>query len=203
MNGDPLPVQHGYPLRLVVPGWYAVASVKWLTEIELIGTRVRSLLPDRALLLRMAARGQDRHGARSPSTGAVGDHLAHRRADVDAGQLTIRGVAWSGAAPIAGVEVSVGDGPWQPAQLIGERRRHSWQWWELLTQVDGQGTTTVRARATDLAGRSTTGQSSLEPARLRRQRHPDDFHPRPANALHSRSRTQRPSRSQQYCRWVR
>ena len=57
-------------------------------------------------------------------------------ADVDAGELTIRGVAWSGAAPIAGVEVSVGDGPWQPAQLIGERRRHSWQWWELLTRLD-------------------------------------------------------------------
>ena len=37
MNGEPLPVQHGYPLRLVVPGWYAVASVKWLTEIEVIG----------------------------------------------------------------------------------------------------------------------------------------------------------------------
>jgi hypothetical protein len=63
-------------------------------------------------------------------------------------------VAWSGAAPIAGVDVSVGDGPWQSAQLIGERRRHSWQWWELLTQVDGEGPTSVRARATDLAGRA-------------------------------------------------
>ena len=47
MNGEPLPVQHGYPLRLIVPGWYAVASVKWLTEIEVIDRRIRRALPDR------------------------------------------------------------------------------------------------------------------------------------------------------------
>lgn len=41
MNGEPLPIQHGYPLRLIVPGWYAVASVKWLTEIEIIGEPFR------------------------------------------------------------------------------------------------------------------------------------------------------------------
>ena len=47
MNGEPLPIQHGYPVRLVVPGWYSVASVKWLTDIELI-----DLPPDRVRLLR-------------------------------------------------------------------------------------------------------------------------------------------------------
>ncbi|HEY0518770.1 MAG TPA: hypothetical protein VGC84_04690, partial [Ilumatobacteraceae bacterium] len=74
-------------------------------------------------------------------------------AELEAGKLTIRGVAWSGAAAIAGVDVSIDDGPWQPAQLIGERRRHSWQWWELLTDVDQRGTVVLRSRATDLAGR--------------------------------------------------
>jgi DMSO/TMAO reductase YedYZ molybdopterin-dependent catalytic subunit len=153
MNGDPLPVQHGYPLRLVVPGWYAVASVKWLTEIELIGTPLEAFFQTERYFFEWQREGktitepvrlqQVRSVITSPTD----------KANVDAGQLTIRGVAWSGAAPIAGVDVSVGDGPWQPAQLIGERRRHSWQWWELLTQVNGQGTTTVRARATDLAGR--------------------------------------------------
>ena len=48
MNGEPLPVQHGYPLRVIVPGWYAVTSVKWLTDIEVIGVAVRRLLPDRS-----------------------------------------------------------------------------------------------------------------------------------------------------------
>ncbi len=68
------------------------------------------------------------------------------------GELAIRGVAWSGAAPIARVEVSVGGGSWQEARLVGERKHHSWQWWELITRVQEQGDVTLRARATDLAG---------------------------------------------------
>lgn len=75
-------------------------------------------------------------------------------AHIERGPLAIRGVAWSGAAPIARAEVSVGDGPWQEARLVGDRRRHSWQWWELLTRVEQPGRVRLRARATDLARRS-------------------------------------------------
>ncbi len=67
--------------------------------------------------------------------------------------MAIRGVAWSGAPPIALVEVRVGEGDWQRARLIGERGRHSWQWWELTTSVDQPGELKLRARATDLADR--------------------------------------------------
>ena len=74
--------------------------------------------------------------------------------DLRSGALVIRGVAWSGAAPIARVEVSVGGGRWQEARLVGERHRHSWQWWELMTSIDEPGTVVLRARATDLAGRT-------------------------------------------------
>jgi hypothetical protein len=63
-------------------------------------------------------------------------------------------VAWSGAAPIARVEVRIDDGPWQEARLVGERKRHSWEWWELITQIDQPGTIALRSRATDLAGRT-------------------------------------------------
>jgi hypothetical protein len=73
---------------------------------------------------------------------------------LDRGDVTIRGVAWSGAAPIARVEVSVDRGPWQEARLVGERHRHSWQWWELITRIDRPGMIRLRARATDLAGRT-------------------------------------------------
>ena len=153
MNGEPLPVHHGYPLRLVVPGWYAVASVKWLTEIDLIPTSFAAFFQTERYFYEWQREGRivtepvRLQQVRSVITSPTDE------ADLDPGQLTIRGIAWSGAAPIAGVDVSVGGGPWQPAQLIGERRRHSWQWWELLTQVDGQGATTIRSRATDLAGR--------------------------------------------------
>jgi hypothetical protein len=75
-------------------------------------------------------------------------------AEVDRGDVAIRGVAWSGEAAIARVEVSVGGGAWQGARLVGERKRHSWQWWELLTRIEQAGTISLRARATDLAGRT-------------------------------------------------
>ena len=153
MNGEPLPAQHGFPLRLVVPGWYAVASVKWLTDIELIDSSLEAFFQTERYFFEWQRDGTTvrepvrlqrvRSLITAPTAGQ----------DVDGGDLAIRGVAWSGAAPIASVEVSIGDGPWQTAQLIGEGHRHSWQWWELLTRVDGPGSTTLRSRATDLAGR--------------------------------------------------
>ena len=154
MNGEPLPLEHGYPLRLIVPGWYAVASVKWLTEIEAIGAPFTGFFQ------------AQRYVYETPRNGAVAREpvrLQHVRSvitqpsagqQVTAGDLVVRGVAWSGAAPIDNVEVSIGRGPWQNARLIGQRHRHSWQWWELLTRIDNPGETTLRARATDLAGRT-------------------------------------------------
>jgi DMSO/TMAO reductase YedYZ molybdopterin-dependent catalytic subunit len=154
MNGESLPIQHGYPLRLVVPGWYSVTSVKWLTEIELIEEAFDGYF--------QAVKYQyewERDGelVRQPvSLQKVRSLITepHAGEPVEAGDLVVRGVAWSGAAPIARVDVSLDDGPWQEARLIGERRRHSWQWWELIVRVDRPGTLALRSRATDLAGRS-------------------------------------------------
>ena len=154
MNGEALPHQHGSPLRLIVPGWYAVASVKWLTEIELI---------DRPFDGHYQADKywyeSEHHGeiVREPVTlQKVRALITEPAADqeVECGELAIRGVAWSGAAPIARVEVSVGGGSWQDARLVGERKRHSWQWWELVTRINEPGVAHLRARATDLAGRT-------------------------------------------------
>ena len=154
MNGEELPVRHGYPLRLVVPGWYAVASVKWLTEIELIAQPFRghfqvdryhingeplSLQRVRSLII-------------EPSPSAAGSC-----------DISIRGVAWSGAAPIAQVEVSIGGAPWQSATLVGEPRRHSWQWWERPARLASPGEITIRARATDMAGQTQPDQPQWNP----------------------------------------
>jgi hypothetical protein len=72
----------------------------------------------------------------------------------DRGPVTVRGVAWSGEAPIRKVEVSVDSGPWTQAPLIGDPARHGWRWWELITALQRTGATTIRARATDEAGRT-------------------------------------------------
>ncbi|MDQ3147459.1 MAG: molybdopterin-dependent oxidoreductase [Actinomycetota bacterium] len=153
MNGEPLPLQHGYPLRVIVPGWYSVTSVKWLTDIEAVGAPFEGYFQTERYVYEWERNGTIEREpvrlqqVRSVITDPTGDE------EVVAGDLVIRGVAWSGAAPIARVDVSIGDGSWQEAKLVGERRRHSWRWWELLTRIDDvAGPTTLRARATDLAG---------------------------------------------------
>lgn len=74
--------------------------------------------------------------------------------EIERGELPVRGVAWSGAAPIARVEVRVDDGLWQEARLLGERKRHSWLGWELITRLKHPGSVVISARATDMAGRT-------------------------------------------------
>jgi len=153
MNGEPLPIQHGYPLRLVVPGWYAVASVKWLTEIEAIEGPFTGQFQTGSYFYEGKRDGEV---TREPVTlQRVRSLITEPRPDeeIELGDVAIRGVAWSGAAPIERVDVRVGDRDWQDARLIGRRHRHSWQWWELITRVEEHGATTIRSRATDLAGR--------------------------------------------------
>ena len=155
MNGEALPLQHGYPVRLIVPSWYGVASVKWLTAIELAGRPFHGHFQT------------DKYCYEADRTTREPVTLQRVRAlitdpgedeELSPGKITVRGVAWSGAAPIARVEVSINNGSWQEARLIGDRHRHSWQWWELLTSLAQPGKNSIRARATDLAGHTQPGQ---------------------------------------------
>lgn len=154
MNGEPLPVQHGYPLRVIVPSWYAVASVKWLTGIELIGEPFEGFYQTERYYFEWQRDGEVE---REPLTlQRVRSLITEPQADTEIGrgELAIRGVAWSGAAPIARVDVKVNGGPWQEARLVGERKRHSWQWWEYLIRVDEPGPVEIQSRATDIASRT-------------------------------------------------
>jgi DMSO/TMAO reductase YedYZ molybdopterin-dependent catalytic subunit/glyoxylase-like metal-dependent hydrolase (beta-lactamase superfamily II) len=154
MNGEDLLPRHGGPLRLIVPGWYGMASVKWLTEIDVVAEPLDAYFQTTRYVYEyerdsgIEREPVDRQRVRSlitePADGA----------DLDAGDVVVRGVAWSGAAPIAGVEVSVGAGPWQPASKVDEPKDHHWQRWEAAIRVDETGPTTVCARASDCAGRT-------------------------------------------------
>jgi DMSO/TMAO reductase YedYZ molybdopterin-dependent catalytic subunit len=153
MNGEPLPMQHGYPLRLIVPGWYAVASVKWLDRIELSGEPFGGHYQTDTYYFESQRDGKI---VREPATLQRVRSLITEpegNAEIERGQFKVCGVAWSGAAPIARVDVSVNGGPWQEARLVGERKRYRWQWWELLLRVDEPGVVEIRARAADLANR--------------------------------------------------
>ncbi len=151
MNGETLPIQHGNPLRAIIPGWYAVASVKWLTEIEVISGEFSGHYQTETYFFEWQRGGQL---IREPvSLQRVRSLITEPEPDteVEQGELPIRGVAWSGAAPIARVEVRIGGGPWQDARLVGERKRHSWQGWELIARLEQLGSTVISARATDMA----------------------------------------------------
>lgn len=154
MNGEPLSVPHGYPLRLIMPNWYAVASVKWLTDVIVTDRPFDGYYQAKKYWYEWDRDGREerkpvtllnvRALITTPETGA----------SLPRGETAIRGVAWSGAANIAKVDVSLNGGPWKEARMIGEPRRGAWQWWELLASLEQVGPLILRARATDMAGRT-------------------------------------------------
>jgi DMSO/TMAO reductase YedYZ molybdopterin-dependent catalytic subunit len=155
MNGERLPARHGYPLRLIVPRWYGVASVKWLTEIELASRAFGGHFQ----VDRYQVDGE-------PVTlQAVWSLITYPRPDqaLEPGDVVVRGLAWSGAAPIRRVEVSIGDRPWQSARLTGNWDVHCWQRWRLPVRLEGSGGITVRVRATDMTGRTQPDRPRWNP----------------------------------------
>jgi DMSO/TMAO reductase YedYZ molybdopterin-dependent catalytic subunit len=153
MNGRSLPVRHGYPLRLVVPGWYAVASVKWLTDIRVVGESFDGFFQATHYVYDRGRGGRDpREAVRQMRVRALITRPGTGQ-EFPGGAVIVRGVAWSGAAPIARVEVSVAGGPWQRARLVGAPAVHGWQRWEFLADGLPPGEAAIRARAADMVGR--------------------------------------------------
>jgi DMSO/TMAO reductase YedYZ molybdopterin-dependent catalytic subunit len=150
MNGEPLGPDHGAPFRLIVPRWYAVASVKWLKRLDVLTAPYAGEFqtghymyqwPDRpqepVALMRVRARITD------PQPGSI----------LGVGAYTVRGKAWSGTGPITRVDVSLtGEGDWLPAQLEPSRSGFGWQDWSFTWDTNKVGRHTLRARATDAAG---------------------------------------------------
>ena len=120
MNGAPLPIEHGFPVRMVVPGLYGyVSATKWVTELK-----VTTFAEDQGYWtpLGWSARGTDQ------------DRLAGstrpRRATIDPGTVVVAGVAWAQHTGIAEVEVQIDQGPWQPAQLAEVVGPDTWRQWK-------------------------------------------------------------------------
>jgi sulfane dehydrogenase subunit SoxC len=148
INGGPLPVQHGAPARLIVPGFYGTNSVKWLCRLRL--AERRSDGPFTTALYNDPAPG----GGTSP-VWAVAPECAlvapAPHAVLGRGETTIWGWAW-GAAPIAEVAVSIDGGTnWRPAE-VESRRGFAWQRFSLAWRPERRGPVTVMARATDANG---------------------------------------------------
>jgi DMSO/TMAO reductase YedYZ molybdopterin-dependent catalytic subunit len=153
INGQPLPPQHGFPLRLVVPGWYGMTHVKWLRSITAVGkpfdgwqqavayhldenTPVSRMLP-RSLLV----------------PPGIPDFLTRERR-LAAGPCLLEGRAWSGHGPIARVEVSVDGGQsWGEATLAEPVSKFAWRGWSFRWDATA-GERLLACRATDSSGRT-------------------------------------------------
>ncbi len=141
MNGVALPVEHGFPVRMVVPGLYGyVSGCKWITDIEVTTfAAVTSYWEQRGWAQQGPVKTQSRIDV--PRAGAT----------VRAGPTTVAGVAWAQHTGIDGVEVSVDGGAWIDAELAVEPSVDSWRMWRLVTALS-PGAHQLRVRATDRSG---------------------------------------------------
>ena len=156
MNGEPLPPQHGFPLRLVVPGWYGMTSVKWLGRIEAVSTPFTGYQMDSAYRYSKSddAPGPrvNRMRVRSLMTPpGVPDFLTRRRIAAP-GKDEVIGKAWSGHGRITRVEFSPDGGrSWADARLGQPVSEYAWTPWS-VTWTTLPGEHTLLCRATDAAG---------------------------------------------------
>lgn len=151
MNGVPLLPEHGYPLRAVVPGWYGMTSVKWLVEIQVLDRPFQGFHQSDYYVYRNLGTDNGSPGERVTSI-KVKSLISWpgRGQMLELGTHRLRGVAWSGAAPVAKVEISTDDGcTWRSATLQESGSRHAWRQWEYLWEAAEPGRYLIRARATD------------------------------------------------------
>ena len=165
MNGSPLPVVHGFPVRLIVPGWYGVCQVKWLQRIELSADRLmtRFMAKDYVTLMGREVDGRTEWVETSVTHQRPKSVIARviRRGE----QFTIFGVAWSDGTPLDRVELQVDDGTWGEAQLDAPSDPHSWTFFTLGIPALPAGEHTVVSRATDIEGQIQPNELSLKQTR--------------------------------------
>jgi DMSO/TMAO reductase YedYZ molybdopterin-dependent catalytic subunit len=152
MNGETLPADHGGPLRLLVPGWYGMASVKWLNRIEARTEPFDGPYQVRSYVYEWKERPPE------PVTSSRVRALITEPAAGDTispGNHVIYGKAWAGATPITSVEVSTdGGGEWLPADVEPAIGPHAWCRWSFPWAVAGAGRRIIRSRATDANGQT-------------------------------------------------
>ncbi|MFE3200788.1 molybdopterin-dependent oxidoreductase [Embleya sp. NPDC059237] len=149
MNGEPLPIKHGFPVRMVVPGLYGyVSACKWIVDIEVTRFAVFS-----AYWVRLGWARQ------APIKTQSRLDTPRDAADLRAGPVPVAGVAWAQHRGITAVEIRVDDGPWQPAELAPQTTTDTWRQYRWTWDAT-PGRHTLRVRATDGTGAVQTDKSA-------------------------------------------
>jgi DMSO/TMAO reductase YedYZ molybdopterin-dependent catalytic subunit len=146
MNGQPLPIAHGFPARMLVPGLYGyVSATKWVTKLT-----VTTFAAQKAY---WTQRG---YTAQAPIKTESRIDVPKPLAQVKAGHVTVAGVAWAPAKGIAAVEVNVDNGPWHQAKLAAVDSIETWRQWMWDWDATSPGLHTLQVRATDHSGATQT-----------------------------------------------
>lgn len=159
MNGRPLPLLHGAPLRVVTPGWMAESCIKWLTDIMVQENEAQGYYMQTAYRMPITAI-QSNSGLPGTTMAPVEAMVVKslivapaEGANVGPGPVTIQGVAWSGESPVKKVEVSLDRGKtWEAARLVGEDLPYAWRQWQLIWRPKTPGPVSLLCRATDANG---------------------------------------------------
>jgi sulfite oxidase len=160
MNGEALPLEHGFPLRMIVPGWASDSWVKWLEHVEVLDHEFEGFWMKTAY----------RHPAHPVEPGAAVDPkemipvtdlnvksvIATPAAGwIKPGRSRISGTAWSNTSPVTRVDVSIDGGDtWKPAKLGKDKGQYAWRLWQLDWEAKLGEQRTLLARATDAAGQT-------------------------------------------------
>jgi DMSO/TMAO reductase YedYZ molybdopterin-dependent catalytic subunit len=167
MNGKPLPLYHGAPVRLLVPGWYGVANVKWLEQIHVQDRRFmgRFMARDYVTLSKRDVGGVERWEERSVTKMRLKSSIVRVTRGPDGYRIT--GFVLNDGTPLRSVEVKVDDGPWQRAEVDPESSQYSWKLFHYAWKDAAPGEHTIVSRVTDVHGQvqATADQIPQKPSR--------------------------------------
>ncbi len=163
MNSEPLPEKNGFPLRVIVPGWYGIGHVKWLTRIQLSDRRLmnRFMGRDYVTIIGEEMDGQTVWFERSVTRQRIKSVVA-RVSRTAAGRTRVFGAAWNDGTPIREVGVSVDGGAWMNAELERTGNPYAWTFFQLETDALAPGEHTLVSNAIDEFGRDQPADLSLK-----------------------------------------
>lgn len=152
MNGEPLPLYHGAPLRLVVPGWYGVANVKWLGQIHVQDRRYmgRFMARDYVTLSKVDIGGEERWEERSVTRIRLKSSIV--RVTRSGGRHTVTGFVLNDGTALESVEISIDGGAWQRAEIDPQSSQYSWKLFTYDWTNATPGEHTLVSRVTDVNG---------------------------------------------------
>jgi DMSO/TMAO reductase YedYZ molybdopterin-dependent catalytic subunit len=155
MNGEPLMKEHGFPLRLVVPGWYGISWVKWLNRIEILDRRYMSKYMAQEYVTLRGEKRDDTEIWRLTSVAPMNvKSIIARAAKLNDNSIRLTGAAWGDGTPLKSVEVKIDDGPWQHAKIDRTPRdKYTWRFFTFDWKSPSPGEHSIVSRAIDEEGR--------------------------------------------------